>query len=336
MSWPYPFATNDYTAFAIEQSMEKKWKSQWTTHTALLACIKDRDFKFRKGYTPQGLAAIIPLMYADMTNPPAGVADASELTADTPQVTNGFTQALYQFTHLRRGMTLRSSEKVITKNGARGNLLEGKVTQLSSSFKNVIANQIEGTAVDSRTTLMGIQYATALANVVGTIDQSSGANSWWRAQVSNVGGVISLPVIDNLYDQITQYAAAGNEDDGSVDSAAPDLFLLGYSNTVNVYGKVRELIAPAERIVNAEFKAKYGLMNFMYLGMKCVQSNRLASGTANLLTTSTWLWGGNDQPQQDMPIRLPGTDAEERYFNMWNFLGCDEVRRNGYFYGITG
>jgi hypothetical protein len=334
MSWPYPFATSDYTAFAVEKSMSKKWKAQWTTHAPLLACIKDRDLKFNKGFSVEGLGAIVPLLYADMTNPPAGVADASELTADTPQVTNGFNQALYNYTHLRRGMTIRDSEKVITKNGARGNLLEGKVIQLTASFKNVMANQIEGTSADSRTSLMGIQYATSQSNTVGGIAQ--GSNSWWQAQVSNVGGTISLPVIDNMYDSILQYAAAGNEDDANIDSSAPDLLLLSFTSSVNVYGKVRELIAPAERIVNAEFKAKYGLVNFMYLDMKCVQSPRLASGTANMLTTSSWLWGGYDQPQAQMPIRLPGTDAEERYYSMWNFLGCDEIRRNGYLYGITG
>lgn len=318
------YATTDFTAFAIEQVLKRDWAFQWTFASPLLACIKDSGLRWNKGFKVLGLKGLIPIAMDDMTDPPAGVADANELTADTPRVTNGFSGAAYDYCHIRRGFTIRSSENMLAINGARGNLLDGKVKQLMASFRNVAANMIAGSANASRTSLIGLQYLLNTANSPGGISQAT--DTWWQAQTTASIGNINLPTINNAYDSITRFAGESGDPD------APDLLILsslgsGGSNP-NVYGRFRELIAPAERIVNAEFQAKYGFSNFTYMNMKCVQSHREASGTVYMLTTKTFYYGGFDRPQALQTIRLPGTDSEERYYNMWSFVGCDEIRRN--------
>lgn len=321
-----------YTAFAIEQVLGRDWNDNVTKAFPLFAAIHDRDLHWNKGFEVKGTKVLVPIMNSlvtGMTTSNAGVADANEVPTAWPtyDATQGFTHAEYNLTHLFRTMTIRDSERVVAggKNGERGNLIDGKVKQLMLTFKTVMSDMAAGSTVDSRTSLIGLDYVIATANVVGNIDQSTDAT--WRGSVQPATGTFSLPSIDNAFDSI-------NQNDGE----APDLLLLGNpgGSATNCYGKIRSQIAPAERIVNAEFKARYGFANFVYMDMKAIQDNRAAAGTSKMLTTSSWLFGGPDKPKQGKTQRIAGSDAEEWAYTWWGFLGCKEVRRNHRWAGING
>lgn len=335
----YPVA--GYGAFGIEAVLKRDWTFQVTGAIPLLACIKDRELNWRKGATINGTKLLIPIVWDDLSaaqqsgsggflTSNAGVTDANEVPSAWPtyDVTAGFSQAEYDITHLRRPMTIRSSEKVLVNN-ARGNLLDGKTKQLMAKFKSVMADMVEGSANASRTSLLGIHFAISNSNTVGNIAQ--GSNTYWQGNLSTAVGTISLPVINNMYDTILRSA------DDTGETEAPDLLLLSFNgSSVNTYGRMRELISPAERFENVEFKAKYGISSFMYMGMKCVMSQRSPAGTAAMLSTPTWFYAGYETPQQQDTIRIPGSDAMEYMYTLWAAIGCSEIRRNGRFTGITG
>ena len=331
------YKVDDYTAFSIEKVIRRDWKFQITKANPLIACISERRLKFHRGHRISDLAALVPLIYTDIAafnENTAGVSDANEVPTGWPDYdpTEGFTHARYEFTHLRRPVTFKDSEKKLTANSQRGNLVDGKIKQLMSKFRTIIATMASGSNASSRLKLLGLQHAIATSNTVGGIDQSDSSNDWWRGIVNNVGAALSsLTEINDLFDEIA------TEADDSGDTEEADLLLLSFSggSSVNVYNQVREQIDPQERFTHKAFKVKYGIKNFDYMGMKCVRDNRGGSGQAVMLTTSTWHYGGMKNPRELAPARILGSDADERFFNLWCFLACDEIRRNGRLTGIT-
>lgn len=322
--------TPAYSAFAVEQQIRAKWRTQWTNATALEACIRDRQLNVNKGFSVQGTRALFAIQYLDVSGLTAGITDANEIPAAWPtwDATDGFTQASHEYTHYGRSMTIKASEDLLAGGGTRGNLFTGKTNQLMAAFRRLKANDLSGSGLGTRANVAGLAGMLNNTGVYGGIDRAT--YSWWVPGINSAVGPLSLPIVNNAYDSIS---VLGDE---SGDIEKPDLFLLGYSATVNSYGRLRELIAPSERIVNAEFRAKYGFDNFIYLGMKCVADQRLASGTAYMLSTSRFFYGGYDEPRAHSVIRILGSDALEHFYSNWCFFATDEPRRNFRFGGITG
>lgn len=327
----------NYDAVATENQMTREWTFVNVQATPLLAMIHQGKTGWRKGYQVKGSSVLCPIAYGDIPEfnaGTAGVSDADEIPDGWPTYdpTEGFTQARYEFTHFRRSMTWKESEATLLSQNVRGNLKEGKTRQLMQKFRTIIGEQIEGASADSRTSLMGIQYAMATANTVGGIPQST--NSWWQSNVAAAaGGAATLGLLNNAHDRILQYTG------DSFETMGPDLALLSYyPGGFNVFNKIRTLIDPAQRIVDDALYTKYGVKAYEYIGIKCAQSNRLGSASAGqiaIFTTKTWFWGGMDKPKKHDRIRIPGSDAYEDMYTYWGVLGCKDPRRNFRYTGIT-
>jgi hypothetical protein len=314
-----------YAIFAAEQSLARQFKLMWSEAHPLQAILKEGKGRFNKGIRTEGFKMIIPLNFEPPTIPAQGVSDANEFTPLVPTATNGFTQAEYEYTHYRGAFWLRNSEQRLLKNGARGNILEGKTNQLKEDFKRQISTDYASATAASRTKVLGLRHVTSAANTVGGIDQA--AQAWWRGRVRTGAGPFMLDLLDEQYDGIV---AQGR--------AKPDLVLASYSPSVNVFQKIRSAIAPAERIVNAGDTAKYGFVNFQYLTMMVAMDNRLgtaAPGSAMVLSTDTWYIGGDETPRAAEVIRIPGTSVDEFYWDWWVATGTNDPGSNALITGIS-
>ncbi len=332
------FQVSDYTAFAIEQRLQRDWEIQYCKSNPLLACIRDGDLNFRKGYTVSGTKAIVPVIFSgsglDENN--IGIADGNQIPGAWPTFpgTQGFSQFEFAYGHFERSMTILSTDRKLGggTSGARGNLIDGKTTQLMADWKIAYAQMISGGAADSRTRLVGVDYAIATANTYGGVDRTAAGAAWARGNVAAAPSpILGFPAINDLFDTLSSETG----EDGAED--APDLLMLTYpAGGVNLYSKLRELIAPNERFMHEDFQAKYGISHFDYMGMKCVKETRGAGGQVKMLNTKTWVWGGQEIPEQLEEIRIPGSSAKERRFEAYNFLGCKAPRKNGRRTGFTG
>lgn len=314
-------------AFAVEKVVKRDFKHVWSSAHPLLATLSKR--KARNIGTISGLRLILPVAFQDATTPADGQSDANAFTPITPYVTNGFTQAQYEFSYYRHAFYLTPHEKQLLMNGYRGNILEGKTKQSMESFRNAISDDLAGNVTSQRENVLGLRFALATANTVGNIDQS--ANAWWRAERVTGAGPFDLKVIDNMYDTIR---AKGR--------SVPDLLLLSNNSSVNVFGMMRDQVAVLQRITSTANDTNFGFADFSYLGMRCVLDNRLGAalstdGGAMMLSTDTWYQRGlqdNIQPELDKD-RLAGTGSQEFYFDLWLALGCDDIASNGYITGIS-
>ena len=311
-------------AFAIEKSLSKSWTLAYKAIHPILNLIRDTP-NWNKDGVVQGKQMIVPIVISAATTAPAGVTDANELSAMTYNRTAGFTQAQYEYTHIRGNYTLTESEiKLLAgpTGTARGNILTGKAAQLTQDFKDVLANMLSGSSADARDNVMGVLYPMSTSATVGNISQSS--NAAWRANVSSSVGALSLPVIDNVYDTCCN-------------KGMPTVMICSSPPSgVNSYGRLRSLIAPALRLNDPEFTAKYGLTNMTYNEMHAVRDQRMATGYIALIDPKTWFFSGDTNPVRHHQQPIPATDAYECVYTLWAGLAVDNPGANGVLSGITG
>lgn len=308
-----------YTAFGIETSLTKNWENVYLAASPLLVRIKEGKSGWNKPGLAKGNAMLLPLLLAAATTLPNGVTDANELTAITPYITSGPTQAQFNIAHYRHAMYLRASEKRLINN-TRGNILEAKTEQLMSDFVDMLAGDLYSANADSREAVLGIQYALSTSNTVGNIDQSS--VTAWQANVTASAGAFSLDLIDDGMDAVANKR-------GKVDTIA-----LAYSSSNNLFSKLRSQINPAQRLVNTTM-AKYGFESIEYNGATCVMDGRLTAGVIIGLDSRTWFYAGDDKPQAAPVDRLEGTDADEYFYTMFAGVATNNPGKNFRLTGVS-
>jgi hypothetical protein len=259
---------------------------------------------------------LIPVISENASTLPGGVTIANEFNAISPYATNGLTHAQYNIAQYRHAYYVKASERQLVNN-TRGNHLQAKIDQLQADFIDDIATDLYGASADSDSAMLGIQYPLATANVVGNIDQATATD--WQSNVTTSAGPLDLDMIDNSMD------AAMNRR-GKI-----DLIMFSYSSTNNLWAKFRAQIP--HQLYNADFSAKYGFNNIEYMGATCIMEGRLTAGVIVGLDSKSWYYAGDTTPKAHEVIRLPGTGAEEHYFDMFAGVACANPARN---FRITG
>lgn len=305
-------------AFSTELVIKRDFENAWLRKAVALAMIREGKKNWNKGGSVKGTKFLLPVELGGPLTAAAGRADTDEFTAVTPHATTNFFQAEYTIAHYIGTMSDKRSEMVLLKND-RGDWRQGKINQLMGSFTDVLANDEAGTTIDQRTNLLGVQYAIATGNSPGGISQSTDTD--WKGQVTTSAGAFSLDLLDAKIDAV------------DVRNGKIDLIRLAFSSTYNLFGALRQQIAPAQRIQNEQFRAKYGFLNIDYLGAMCVSDNRLASGSIVGQDTSSWYYRGHTHPVRAHEGPIQNTDAVEQVWYMFAVIGCDNPAKN---FNLTG
>lgn len=325
----------NHAAFAIEQSLTKKWSMLWTSSHPFIAILAGMGLNFNQGITVNGLKGLLPVMGDDQTVPVAGVASGStEISSPmTPNYTAGFSQYAFNFAHYRGNYTILESEAKLIANGTRGDLLEGKRRQLQASFMNAVSNHFASATADAadNSRPMGIYYPLSTSNTVGGISQSTDTQT--AAYVKSSAGPFDLSLVDDAYHSL--------KSKGNVDrDYAPDVALASYSTTNDVYGKWKSAIAPNLRYSN-DTVTKYGVSdNFVHAGggFTVAMDSRIAdtlSGSIALLSSATWYVYMDKKPRMHAPERVAFTDGYEVAATAWVFTGCNDPGMNALIRDIT-
>lgn len=326
------YTTSAMTAFAAEKVINRKFLNAYGVAHPLLSFITERN-GFKGAGQASGTKFLLPLLGKAPVTSWAGVADANQNTATTPQSNRGATQAVYEWAHYTYYYWITEMEQVIAQGGDRGDIVDMLITQALEDWKQRISTDLASTTVDSRTKVEGIPHALATAtNTVGGIDQSdSTENGWWAAQRNTSVGVFDFAPIDKIYDAINRKGRG-----------RPDLLLASDYSGVETYGAIYSAMTPAMRITPANgTTVKYGFETFVYRGMEVVQDNQLGTsvgtttGVICMLKTDAWYAGGDKKPKVKAPIeRLEGTDSEEHAMNFIHSIGCQDLATQGYLSGI--
>lgn len=329
----------DLAAFSIEQSLKKTFTQTQVESHALLALIKEGKTNWNKGFSVSGFKMIVPVVNSTPGIATAGVALGSETTAInsgtyTAGITTGLTQAEYQFAHYRNNIVIRDSELVLGANNARGLFLDARTKQIEIDFSRQLATDLSNITADSQgVKVLSIWWpaaATLGSSTMGGIQlESAPAGNdpgYWATNQTAAVGILTRPVVDTTFNRLRKF---GN----------PDLMLCTVrTGGVDVYGRVLNIVDPAERIVNANFEAKYGFTNVMYRGMNVCPDYDIGSTVDRLgmFDTRYWFYGGYDAPKRQETVRLPGTDATELFFTQYCGIACSNPRTCWALNAITG
>jgi hypothetical protein len=305
----------------VEQTINAKAQKIWLTSNPLLAMLRKKSPTNWNSDMVQivGAKALIPIMFNQGGSAAAGVADANELTPDPLEVTQGFTEAEYEFAHYRRPITYRNSELTLVQGGGVRINLDQKVDQLIGNFETVIENAFVSNSNGSRTTLMGLRYMLSTSNTVGNISQ--GTYPDWQAGVQTNVGQFSLDPFNAAIDRIN-----------ALGRCRPDLIMCSYSGSNNVFGRFRDSLQSSQVLVSQESEANYGFESFTYMGKDVVQWQKLGTalpGSAMVLSSSSlYINMLSDAPQKMDTTVIPGTDARVDMYTWWWMHGTSDPACN--------
>lgn len=314
------FTTANGAAYAIEKTVKRDFKLLWSTAHPLPAMLSDRA---NKGGTIKGLSFVLPVQFDDLATPVNGSA-ANNLTALTPAANQGDTQALFAFTRYHGAFWIDPDEMQLLLNGERGDFLGARKKQITMSYRKALADDLQAAAAAARANVMGLRHTLSQSNTVGGITQG-GDNGYWNAVLRTAGGTFAIAHVDDMMDAIHREGRS-----------RVDLILMGSNSTVNMIGKMRDNVAPLQRIQNSQSKlVKFGFDSFIYRDAEVVDDVNLGAalsttGGFQCISTPAFYWMG-DPNRMSVKVRdLQGTGAAEYYHEAWVCLGCDDIAVNGY------
>jgi len=335
----------DYRAIAIEMRAEAIWQAQIARLNPLLAVLYEDGTNWNKnsGVDANGTAMLLPILYdtvPGLTTANYGKLDSQQVPTSYPNylIIDGFTQARYEWTYTEAPYVVTPSEMQKLKNGKFGNLEEGKLQAFTIKHAKITDDWLNGNQASAQNQLQGLQHLLSTTNTVGGINQASAANDWWRCQSSAVNGALTETVVQNMYDNIGLITSALGQ------PFQPDILLLGNTSgaAVNAFNKVRNFMAPNQRIINAKMKQSYGIIAFEYMDMLCMQNQKMPLGVTGVATSTemwmlcskTFYWQGAKKPKF-VRDRINGTMAEEVVASAFQCLGCNMIAANGRGTGIN-
>ena len=321
------YTTANGAAFAIEHTVKRDFKVLWDRSHAIIAKLQNGG-NWNKGGRIDGLSLILPVQFDDLATAVDGSA-ANNLTALTPAANQGDTQANYAYTRMHGAFWLDPDEIQLLMNGQRGDMLDARKKQIMTSYRKALAGDLQGTAVAARTAVEGLRHLLSQSNTVGGITQG-GDNGYWNAQLRTAGGTFAIGHVDDMMDAIHREGRS-----------RVDLILMGSNSTVNMIGKMRDNVAPIQRITSSQSNlVKFGFDSFIYRDADVVDDADLGAalsttGGFQCLSTPSFYWMGDPKDMSVTVRDLQGTGAKEYYYQSWVCLGCDDVAVNGYSNGYS-
>lgn len=308
------YTTSSLTAFSIETVLRRNFKQQWMTKSPLLGRIFDNKTNVNKSAMSSGKTGnimILPVVLGDSAIPARGVTRAGQLTPATAAVSDGFTQAAYNYAAYE-GFVLDTQTDKRTNNNMRGNFLEAKIQQEIDSMIKLISTDVCSANIDANNAMLGIQQVCSTSNVVGGINQST--DTVWASNLFSSYGNFNLDLID-----AGGTAVRANE-------GKTDLILISRSSTNDLYQKFLASLGSAQRITSDSTTAKFGWDSIIYAGADVVLDPYLTAGVIVGLDTSDWYYNGDEMPRQLPTQRLGLTTVDETAFSLIGALGCISPR----------
>lgn len=213
--------------------------------------------------------------------------------------------------------------------GFRANAIEAAIDAFMTKWILLLELMVAGNQTPTRETLMGLGHFMATNNTVGGVSQTD--YDWHQARRTNMAGAITAAAINNNLDIMQKWATEAG-------SGEPDVILAdNVDGGVNVYGRIRDLILPQLRIVNANDNIKYQGETFEWRGKRVVQNFNGEGGMARFLNSGELFWFGPDAPKEVTGMQfLPASTAKAMVYEMECGWGIRRVNLQSEIYGVTG
>jgi hypothetical protein len=323
-------------AFSFFNELKRKWVLAYTKSTPFLGMLKGkgRNFNAQRYRTTQGLFEITPIGLADFLSGGATPeTSVNQFTPQTPEVTNGATQAQYYYATYKKAAYITNQEQTQLIGGTNWlSVIEYQTKRLMENFRLTVGKDIVGTQQDQGLIgtgqVLGEQYPLSTTNSPGNISQSG--NTSWQAGVSTNAGSFNELLVTNEIDRISDLGRG-----------EADFVQCSYTASNNVYAKFYSLVANTQALTREEDHAQFGFKTWEYRGVPVFRDGRLGDtlpGSMVVGSSDTWMWN-TDSPEPVLAtingeMRILGTLAIE-FMHWWTVaLGIDDPARNTLVTGI--
>ncbi len=296
------FTPNDSRyASAIGAWLSENFEAQFTNSNALLALLKlNSSIKYGAAYLVQPITASanpsvqgVSNFYAGMTIPPDQGLSAQ------------YTFSWYQ------GQTVinKAEEVAIGTEYEMVDLLEARLADTIASFAEVISNDLFSTTNATQEKIMGLPYAidapTTGTSPVGNIDRV--ANSWFRANVQDATGTLTLQKMNSMYN-ICQGRGR-----------APSVIVM----PTDIFGAYESLVLTNTRYATDQRLAQVGFLGYLHKNATVIFDPRCPTGTIFYLNSNDTLLVQMTKEPNAEPVDFP--DRLVRGYKHWH--ACQLVIR---------
>ena len=271
-----------------------------------------------------GANIVVPLIYG--TNSTAGSYSGTDTISTTAQT--GISAAEYSWRQYAATVTINGIEEAKNNGEAQIiDLLEGKIFQTQETIIENMNTMFFGNSTgNGGKDWMGLAALVGLGNDDGSaalagIDATDGDNSWWRSQVQNVGGAITLAKMATSYN------------DASVGNDQPTIIITGQAQ----YEAYEGLLDGQIRYTDTDM-ADGGFQNLLFKGCPITFDGTLeGEGKMYMLNTKyLQLVAHSDVWFKPTPfVRPTNIDAVYSQLLCYGQLTTSNRARQGYLYGIT-
>lgn len=239
---------------AIGAWLADNFEPQFTTQNAVLARLKIGDaIKYGPAYLVQPVtkAANPSVQGVSNFNTPMSIPADQGLSAV-------YTWSWYQ------GLTTvnKQEEVAIGTEYEMVDLLEQRVKDTIAAFAEVINTDLFSTTGPSQSKIAGIPFVVNNTGTYGTIDRTT--ETWWRAQVQNSVGTLTLQKINSMYNLLQ-----GNT------GTPPNIIVM----PTDLFGAYEALVQASQRFTVDQRMAEVGFTAYLHKGATVLFDTLCPAGT---------------------------------------------------------
>jgi hypothetical protein len=265
-----------------------------------------------------GRTIVMPLLYAQAT------ASGSYADADTfvAPVREGITAAEFPWKAMFASIFFTGIEMAQNSGPEQAvSLLKARVTQAERTIAKKLNAMLfaDGTGNGGKD-LMGLAGAIADGNTYGGIDRSDALNAWWDANVTALGGAMTLAALRTMYNNCSE----GNEQPTHI------------STTQALFEKYESLLDAGVRYENRDL-GDAGFQNLMFKGAPIFFDRDNQSGIVYFINTNHLKIVSLDGRWFDWSEWLVPVNQDAKYKNVYlnGNLTSSNSKRLGKLTGVT-
>lgn len=240
-----------------------------------------------------------------------------------------YTKAKYPMAYFQEAIGFTVAELKLLSNGKSGGIIKKKINSVMGAWKRALADQVQSSQNATETRLLGTGYIMSNANNVGGINQADYEK--WRPGLLDLStsGTFTWQKLDS---DLGVFETLSDPEGRAI---IPDLVLLATGGGHNLKVAFDQSIAQNNRIVDTEFRDKFGFAPTVFGSSRIIGDPRAIAQSVTFYTTKHWHVVGDLMPTLGDLKDLPG--VEPKYMNVVQMAGlsCDFILAQGRKVGYT-
>jgi hypothetical protein len=219
-----------------------------------------------------------------------------------------------------------SEMSLLQKSGPKQkiDLIKGRAAEVQNGLKSKLQTDMCSSQDAAENIVLGVPFALATGNTVHGISQS---NVYWRANLTAIGGVLTLARVDADIDFLQRNRGAN-----------PTHMMLA-TTTQDLYSKAKDFLGSnlmvTQPVSGGGDTMRLGQDRFIYRGIELIGDHFMPAGEVWILDANSWMFHGDLVPVSHGENQVDTKPMVEHIFECTAALICKSPRSNFRYTGAT-